>query len=245
MRTYRFTPELLGSGDLILVNGEHPLRQAPEGLTPVPGGGADCLLLPRAARAVSDTLAVLECGERIVPVSAFRSHGEQIQLYADCLRENGPEYTAQFVAKPGCSEHETGLAIDLGENREEIDFIAPAFPYQGVCHGFRLLAPRFGLIQRYEAGKEPVTGIGEEPWHFRYVGTPHSEIMVQEGLNLEEYVDWLRRFSPRMPLRRGRTTVFFLPYQEQGAFSLPDGPGVTVSGNNVDGCIVTIREVAA
>ena len=62
---------------------------------------------------------------RIVPVSGWRSHAEQQALYADSVRDNGLEFTQKYVALPGCSEHETGLAIDVGETSS-----VPHFPIQ-------------------------------------------------------------------------------------------------------------------
>ena len=109
-------------------------------------------------------------------------------IYTDSLRENGPEFTAKFVAMPGHSEHLTGLAIDLGLRQPKIDFIRPAFPYEGICQKFRELAPAYGFIERYPKGKEHITGIAHEPWHFRYVGTPYSETMAFKGMTLEEYL---------------------------------------------------------
>lgn len=72
----------------------------------------------------------------------------------------------------GCSEHETGLAIDLALAGEEPDFIRPPFPDRGICRRFRQRCADFGFVLRYPAGKETVTGIAHEPWHFRYVGVP-------------------------------------------------------------------------
>lgn len=83
--------------------------------------------------------------------------------------------------------HETGLAIDVGKELEEVDFICPEFPYEGVCQIFRELAPMYGFIERYPKGKEAVTGIAKEPWHFRYVGYPHARIIQNLGMTLEEY----------------------------------------------------------
>ena len=74
---------------------------------------------------------------------------EQERIYRESLRDNGPAFTRRFVALPGCSEHETGLAIDLGERRASIDFIRPAFPDTGLCSAFRRRAARYGFILRY------------------------------------------------------------------------------------------------
>lgn len=229
-------------GDLILVSAAHPLLSPAGELVPASRQFPDIRLNARAQHALSGLLDVLGCRNAIIPVSAYRSHAEQVQLYRECLMERGAAYTGQFVALPGCSEHQTGLAIDLGENIPGLDYIAPSFPDTGLCRNFRRLAPQFGFVQRYEAGKEHLTGIAAEPWHFRYVGCPHSEIMEQERMCLEEYLQWLRNFSREMPLRRHGAQIFFVPYQPRWSLQLPEDAEYTVSGNNVDGCIVTLWE---
>ena len=107
--------------------------------------------------------------------------------YLQSLLENGEEFTNKFVARPGHSEHQTGLAIDLGLKQPDIDFLRPNFPYEGICQTFRELAADYGFIERYPVGKEAITGIAHEPWHFRYVGVPHAKIMVDHNWTLEEY----------------------------------------------------------
>ena len=94
------------------------------------------------------------------------------------MAESGLAFTHKYVAYPGCSEHQTGLAIDLGKAAGHIDFIRPAFPYDGTCGAFRRAAAAYGFIERYQKGKESLTGIAREPWHFRYVGLPHAAIMM-------------------------------------------------------------------
>ncbi|MCQ4087636.1 D-alanyl-D-alanine carboxypeptidase family protein [Saccharibacillus sp. JS10] len=127
----------------------------------------------------------------IVVVSGYRDLAEQTEIYSSSLEENGAEYTAKFVALPGCSEHHTGLAVDVGSAAGGLDFIAPEFPDDGVCGAFKAKAAEFGFVQRYKAHKERLTGISCEPWHFRYVGAPHAAIMEERDLCLEEYVEGL------------------------------------------------------
>ncbi|CAM4101538.1 D-alanyl-D-alanine carboxypeptidase family protein [Saccharibacillus endophyticus] len=129
----------------------------------------------------------------IVVVSGYRDLAEQTEIYYSSLRENGAPYTAKFVALPGCSEHHTGLAVDVGSAAGGLDFIAPEFPDDGVCGAFKARAAEFGFVQRYKAHKEHLTGISCEPWHFRYVGAPHAAIMEERDLCLEEYVEILRQ----------------------------------------------------
>ena len=130
---------------------------------------------------------------KIIPVSGYRPHAEQLALWEETLRAQGEEFTRKYVAIPGCSEHESGLAIDLAADAPDIDFICPEFPPTGICQIFREKAPFYGFIQRYPKGKEDITGISEEPWHFRYVGMPHSKIIAERGLVLEEYIRLLEQ----------------------------------------------------
>lgn len=229
------------SGNLILVNGDFPLEmEMAEDLACV----SPEIKLQREARTMlNQVLTEIGSADRIVPVSGYRPREEQTEIYESSLRENGAEFTRKFVALPGHSEHETGLAIDLALNQEEIDFICPDFPYDGICGKFRKLAPRFGFVERYPKGKENITGIAQEPWHFRYVGYPHSEIMVSGNLTLEEYIACLRHFSGYSKCLRWRNgfEIFYVPAGEGTELDLPEDCQYEVSGNNVDGCIVTLR----
>ena len=129
-----------------------------------------------------------------MPVSGWRSLEEQRDIFAASLREDGEEFTRKFVALPGCSEHQTGLAIDLALKKEKVDFICPDFPCEGICQRFRERAAAYGFIERYREEKKHLTGIAGEPWHFRYVGCPHAEIMEKLGMCLEEYREFIKRF---------------------------------------------------
>lgn len=138
-------------GTLLLVNDRHPLTAWPD-MGAMDSAGADAagspvLLRREAARMLAALLDAVYADGRIVSVSGWRAHEEQKALYADSVRENGADFTAKYVALPGCSEHETGLAIDVGERRASIDFIRPAFPQTGVCGAFRKAAAQYGFIE--------------------------------------------------------------------------------------------------
>lgn len=175
---------------LQLVNAQNPYRgELPLAeLAPV-CGSAVCLWGPAAA-ALHALLAQLDAAGRIVPVSGWRSAAEQQALWDASMAENGLAFTQSYVARPGCSEHQTGLAIDLALRRDgvPVDFIRPDFPDDGICGAFRRRAAVYGFVLRYPAGKEGVTGIAHEPWHFRYVGAPHAARMAAAGLCMEEYL---------------------------------------------------------
>ena len=223
-------------GDLILVNKDHMYRR--EGETPFERAGNE-LLSQRAASALKALLKATDSEEDIIVVSGFRSYQEQRDLWESSLSENGREFTEQYVARPLHSEHQTGLAVDVGLNVEEIDFIRPYFPDEGKCRAFRLNAAKFGFILRYPAEKEYITHISHEPWHFRYVGVPHAEIMEQNGFTLEEYTVFLKAYS-NTPLILGDFAVSYLK-GERFPLEIPDG--FSVSGNNADGFVLSRRTV--
>ena len=157
----------------LLVNAWHPLPAgyAPGGLSPALPGSQ--MLLESGCAAALAALVKSAGGEgRIVAVSGYRPHSEQLALWEEVLRDKGEAFTRRYVALPGCSEHET------------------------ICAEFRAKAAEFGFIERYQAGKEPVTGIAAEPWHFRYVGAEHARRIAALGLALEEYVLQFNRRSP-------------------------------------------------
>ena len=99
---------------------------------------------------------------------------------------------------------------------------------------------QYGWVQRYPAGKEAITGIGHEPWHFRYVGQPHATLMAERDLTLEEYIAWIRAFPSRIRrYRHGNVTLSFLPAAPQGptVVDLPEegrapSPATTWTGSS-------------
>lgn len=207
-------------GSLILVNRRYPMRHIPREreLCPVSANQPEIYMECESAAMLKELLRevegsysgrkctnsyepdgsqgkVLKIQPSIVGVSGYRSKEEQVRIFEDSLQENGRKFTETYVAFPDHSEHQTGLAIDLAESSAEIDFICPDFPYEGICQKFREKMADFGFIERYPQEKQGVTGIGAEPWHFRYVGVPHARLMQEMGMVLEEYVEWLKQFD--------------------------------------------------
>ena len=214
-------------GPLVLVNPSHPIRrQGLVELVPADPGHPRVLLERRSAWLLQACIQSIRGRGAIVPVSGWRSRREQQEIWDDTLRRQGEAFTRNYVALPGCSEHQTGLAIDLGAAAEHIDFIRPAFPQDGVCGNFRRVAADYGFVQRYRRDKEALTSIAEEPWHFRYVGVPHARLMEENHLCLEEYGDFVRTKPRRCRLPDGKlATVTYLPC-----------PGPTVELEEPEGC---------
>lgn len=247
MKSITLGKEKVYSGNLVLVNASYRLHNGGTGdLAAADPRFPDIMMRRDAANVLQLILDKISAENAIVPVSGYRSYAEQKSIFDGSLEENGEEFTMKYVALPDHSEHQTGLAIDLGLNKDEIDFIRPDFPYSGICDEFRRAAPEYGFIQRYEKGKEEITGISHEPWHFRYVGYPHSKIMEDGGLSLEEYSAFVKSFREHSRyIHHGRdgitTEVYYVPATgEETELSLPAGAAYQISGNNVDGFIVTV-----
>lgn len=245
MRTIKFSKGDKYKGNLILVSGVWPLQdeEAPP-CVPILDTFPQVLLHIKASACLRQILKTINGLDSIIPVSGYRPLSEQEEIYRDSLAENGAEFTGKFVAKPGCSEHQSGLAIDLGQKADYIDFLCPDFPDKGVCGDFRRLASKYGFIQRYTEEKEEITHIACEPWHFRYVGYPHSEIMESLGLCLEEYMEYIKRFSTddsllKVQCGRRQIEIAYVP-EAQSEIQVADEAITEISGNNVDGCIVTL-----
>ncbi len=249
MRTLTLHSNDIGRGSLILVNPSHPKRceGEKENLRVVCPGYPGILLERQAVNMLAQAMTAADCGKQIIPVSGYRTEKEQQTLYSDSLRENGRSFTQKFVALPGCSEHQTGLAIDLAENTPDIDFICPHFPYTGVCQTFREESVKYGFIERYPAGREHLTHIAHEPWHFRYVGYPHSELMREKELTLEEYMDYIKGFPYngihlQFYSAKRNFEIYYVPILPDGPadIKIPDKTNYQISGNNVDGFVVTL-----
>lgn len=239
-----FSAEQVHQGPLVLINATHGSKALQErcdmlALTP------KVMLEKNAAKMLLALLNALKAEDEILCVSGLRTQETQALLYRETLETFGEAYTQAFVAKPGHSEHQTGLAIDLGKKTTVVDLICPEFPYEGICQSFRTLAPTYGFIERYPKGKEQVTGIAHEPWHFRYVGVPHAEIITTKGLTLEEYHLYIKTFVYGERFLEFVTGGYafklaYMPLERaQDGYEIDDAHYVTILGNNVDGFVYT------
>ena len=102
-------------------------------------------------------------------------------------RSEAYEEASRSVAIPGTSEHQLGLALDiLGSGYSSLN---EGFADTKAGQWLAENCAKYGFILRYPKGKEDITGIIYEPWHFRYVGNPHALMISDEGLTLEEYLE--------------------------------------------------------
>ncbi len=120
--------------------------------------------------------------------SGYRSYYTQEALYKSYVSNNGQTAADKYSAKPGQSEHQTGLAMDI--TCEALNYVLDdTFGDTEEGKWVSENAHRFGFIIRYPKGKEDITGYLFEPWHIRYLGQELATKVFESGLTLEEYFE--------------------------------------------------------
>ena len=179
--------------NLILVNYSHKL---PDGYQPDLISVYGVQINRRAAAAYEKmNSAAASDGISLWISSAYRSSERQEELFQKEIAgysesysspKEAQAYAEKSVARPGYSEHATGLAMDLNGVRDDFD-TTPAFRWLSEH------AQDYGFILRYEKEKQEITKIKYEPWHYRYVGVKNAQAMKEKNLCLEEYLDSLQK----------------------------------------------------
>ena len=126
--------------------------------------------------------AAREDGIILLGNSAYRSYKSQKKVYNERVESKGKYLSDSYVAKPGYSEHQKGLCIDVtNEDKYLVQGTRESDWLEQNCY-------KFGFIIRYPEGKSDITGIEYEPWHIRYVGVEASSYIYNNGITLEEYL---------------------------------------------------------
>ena len=147
-----------------------------------------------AAAALEEMYAACKAdiGITLKAVSGYRSYQRQATIYQNKLDNVGSRAKAdQYVARPGASEHQLGLAMDVGQRSGDGDLSASF----GRTKGGKWVAEHcweYGFILRYQEGWEDVTGYSFEPWHVRYVGKENAKLIHEADMPLETYLLLLR-----------------------------------------------------
>lgn len=167
-----------------------PVDYTPTNLVSV--GGTGLTLRPEAADAVEDLIAdARAAGHSIKLLSAYRSYSRQAALFNQYQSKYGTAYAERISARPGTSEHQLGLAADLGYTSSQAE-LKEAFGQTPAGIWIAEHANDYGLIIRYPQGKEEITGYKYEPWHVRYIGKEHAKALAESGAETyEEYVKML------------------------------------------------------
>jgi D-alanyl-D-alanine carboxypeptidase len=189
----------LEKGFLLLVNREHSLDPdyKPDDLEEIKYFAPDRSPASRYMRAEAAEAfhSLIEEAAKedieIIMTTAYRSYGFQQILYDGYVQREGQAAADRFSAKPGQSEHQTGLAVDV--TSESVGY-ALTGDFADTKEGQWLAANahKFGFIIRYPEGKEDITGFMYEPWHIRFVGSPIAERIYNQGITLEEYIEKIK-----------------------------------------------------
>lgn len=118
--------------------------------------------------------------------SAYRSFGRQEYLYNGYVEMDGIEKADTYSARPGSSEHQTGLAIDLKSRTKKTDFFETTKEYDWLLKN----SYKYGFIIRYKEDTEYLTGYQFEPWHYRYCGVDCATYIYENDITYEEYYEY-------------------------------------------------------
>lgn len=146
--------------------------------------------------------AANEAGHQLFFASGYRSVERQTANYENSIQrylndgyseEEAIELTEEYIAVPNHSEHHTGLALDIVDQEwiAEGNGLIPEYDTQDSQHWLIETMTDYGFILRYPKGKEEITGINYESWHFRYVGVENAQFMEENDLVLEEFYELL------------------------------------------------------
>ncbi|MGE6599723.1 VanY-A/VanY-F/VanY-M family D-Ala-D-Ala carboxypeptidase [Bacillus proteolyticus] len=236
------TEEQVYKGNLLLVNKDYPVKNdsirsdiinVAQNSELVRGYGVLDRNIRLSKDIVKKFLNVIDAAEKesvnhFLISSGYRDFQEQRQLY----EEMGSDY----ALPPGYSEHNLGLSLDVGSTQDKMEK-APEGKWieENVW--------KHGFVLRYPKNKSNITGIQYEPWHIRYVGLPHSAIMQEKKFTLEEYLDFLKEKKEISTNVEGEEyKVFYYKVSNNTTINVPINQHYEISGNNMDGVIVTVHQ---
>lgn len=164
--------------DILIANKQYPLPSTFE-----PGEDV-------TAREAFDELAAASSleGYQLTAFSTYRAFDRQVELYEGYVARDGVAEADRYSARPGYSEHQTGLAFDIGEVNQEQHWASSSFAETKAGQWLAENAHHYGFILRYPEGKEQITGYMYEAWHFRYVGKEIAKEIYETNSTLEEYI---------------------------------------------------------
>lgn len=253
----QYDEEMIGQGELILVNPEHEYSfYVPEKdiVSVYDNKSSDYLVSDTNLRLRRDVITALndmmsefkaDTGHSDVMLrTGYRDKATQEKLYSDKVSAVGEEEALKTVSPAGHSDYHLatsfyaviyndGAILPLERNAEYSTWLLEN------CH-------KYGFIRRFPPDKSDKTGFAIDEWHFRYIGAPHAEIMYKEELCLEEYIEYLRGYPVSgehliYSCEDGSEyEIYFSPanLDKPSYLPLPKSGEYTVSGNNIDGYIV-------
>ena len=172
------------SWEFLLANPDHSIGDYAPTLATLEGQQLD----ERIIQPMEDFVAAARAeGLKVYLSSGYRDYATQNYLYQRKVAQYGEETAKTIVAVPGTSEHQTGLACDITDQYYE--FKDSSLENTALYQWMSQHCQEYGFIVRFPKGKEDITGIIYEPWHFRYVGVEAATDIMENGLCLEEFLE--------------------------------------------------------
>lgn len=185
---YTNSIEVENPNDLtVIVNKYHHVTKnfVPEDLVTLFDSNNGAKMVKPAAEAYKKFIeAATKDGLTLQSTTAYRSYSFQNTLYTNYVAQDGKEKADTYSARPGSSEHQLGLAVDLNNPYYSGARLSDS-DYEWVLNN----SYKYGFIVRYTAPGVPITGYMEEPWHIRYLGIELATKVFESGLTYEEYYD--------------------------------------------------------
>ncbi len=257
-------------GNLILINKDHPYsfdlptkqtlfygNKSPAYILSGSSLSIDKDLFPLFDQMLVDFSTATGCKDVLI-TSGYRTMEDQKAIMASRIASMGEEKARLYVAEPGTSEHHSGLAIDMCIFSDGKQYY---FPEHEAGAWIIENAPSYGFILRYTEEMQELTGCASEPWHYRYIGTPHAQLITDLGLCYEQYMEYIHGFTwkgERLFVAEDGTTnrgsgftlpdsgymIYSVPASTESAMTeIPLPPGYEnyeISGDNDIGFIVTV-----
>jgi D-alanyl-D-alanine carboxypeptidase len=167
---------------VIVVNKKHPLPR-----TWAPGENAEAVAHLKQFISAAQNSGDVHASKIVMSWSGFRSFETQAGLYANYVNQSGLAAANTFSAKPGYSEHQSGLAFDLKDAAGKL-YRSDDDTYNYASDWVANHAHEYGFIIRYRDEWTPITGYVGEPWHLRYLGVETASAVKQSGKTLEEFL---------------------------------------------------------
>ncbi|HCM51950.1 TPA: hypothetical protein DIS56_02340 [Candidatus Saccharibacteria bacterium] len=164
-----------------------PSDYVPANLRQPSGANSNQTLRDDAATALERLFSdALISGYDLVLYSGYRSYSYQTTIYNNFVKSQGKQTAEQFSARPGHSEHQSGLAADVSSTSGKCT-LEQCFTYTAEGKWLAANSYKYGFIIRYPSGKKNITGYEYEPWHLRFVGTDLAAEINKTGQTLEQF----------------------------------------------------------
>lgn len=150
--------------------------------------------LVSSAKDAFETLAeqALKDNKKVIAMSSYRSYQYQVNLYNRYVANEGVNAADTYSARPGYSEHQTGLCVDVYDGVIDYTNFEKSDSYNWMMDN----AYKYGFILRYPKGKENITGYQYESWHYRYVGKKIAKYIHDNDITFDEY--YVRQIADKM-----------------------------------------------